>query len=59
LHPDILSGLGASVISTVSRNAKAKLAKAAGAHHIFDYGESGAAAQIRDVAPVLVTVDAA
>jgi NADPH2:quinone reductase len=42
---------GASVIATVSGDAKAKLATAAGAHHVFNYRESDAAARIRDVAP--------
>jgi len=38
------------VIATVSGDAKAKLA-AAGAHHVFNYRESDAAARIRDAAP--------
>jgi NADPH2:quinone reductase len=42
---------GATVIATVSGQAKAKLATAAGAHHVFNYKESDAAAQIRTVAP--------
>jgi NADPH:quinone reductase len=41
---------GATVIATVSGHAKANLAAAAGAHHVFNYKESDAAAQIRDVA---------
>jgi NADPH2:quinone reductase len=41
---------GATVIATVSGDAKAKLAAAAGAHSVFNYTESDAAAQIRDVA---------
>jgi NADPH:quinone reductase len=41
---------GATVISTVSGEAKAKLASAAGAHHVVNYKESDAAAQIRDIA---------
>jgi NADPH2:quinone reductase len=42
---------GATVIATVSGDAKAKLAAAAGAHHVFNYRESDAAARIRDAAP--------
>jgi NADPH2:quinone reductase len=42
---------GATVIATVSGDAKAKLATAAGAHHVFNYRESDAAARIRDAAP--------
>jgi NADPH2:quinone reductase len=42
---------GATVFTTVSGDAKAKLATAAGAHHVFNYKESDAAARIRDVAP--------
>jgi NADPH:quinone reductase len=41
---------GATVIATVSGDAKAKLAAAAGAHHVFNYRESDAAARIRKVA---------
>jgi NADPH2:quinone reductase len=41
---------GATVTATVSGGAKAKLAAAAGAHHVVNYKESDAAAQIRDVA---------
>jgi NADPH2:quinone reductase len=41
---------GATVVATVSGDAKAKLAAAAGAHHVVNYKESDAAAQIRDVA---------
>jgi NADPH:quinone reductase len=41
---------GATVVATVSGDAKAKLAAAAGAHHVVNYTESGAAAQIREVA---------
>ncbi len=41
---------GANVIATVSGDAKAKLAAAAGAHHVFSYKESDAPARIRDVA---------
>jgi NADPH:quinone reductase len=42
---------GATVIATVSGDAKAKLATAAGAHHVFNYRESDAAARIRGAAP--------
>jgi NADPH:quinone reductase len=42
---------GATVIATVSGDAKAKLAIAAGAHHVFNYKESNAAGRIRTVAP--------
>jgi NADPH2:quinone reductase len=41
---------GATVVATVSGDAKAKLAAAAGAHHVVNYKDSDAAAQIRDVA---------
>jgi NADPH:quinone reductase len=39
------------VIATVSGNAKARLATAAGAHHVVNYKEADAAAAIRGVAP--------
>jgi NADPH2:quinone reductase len=42
---------GATVIASVSGDAKAKLAVAAGAHHVVNYRESDAAAQIRRLAP--------
>jgi NADPH:quinone reductase len=42
---------GATVISTVSSDAKAKLATAAGAHHVVDYKDSDAASRIRGIAP--------
>jgi len=42
---------GATVIATVSGDAKAKLAAAAGAHHVVNYKESDADARIREVAP--------
>lgn len=42
---------GATVISTVSSQEKADLAKAAGAHHVVNYREGDAAAAIRDLAP--------
>jgi NADPH:quinone reductase len=41
---------GAIVLATVSGDAKAKLATAAGAHHVFTYTEGDAAARIREVA---------
>ena len=41
---------GATVIATVSGDAKGKLAAAAGAHHVVNYKEPDAAARIRDVA---------
>jgi NADPH:quinone reductase len=41
---------GATVIATVSGDAKAKLAGAAGAQHVVNYKESDAAERIRDVA---------
>jgi NADPH2:quinone reductase len=42
---------GASVIATVSSEEKAVLARAAGAHHIVNYREADAAAQIAAIAP--------
>ncbi|MFS0867738.1 NADPH:quinone reductase [Microbacterium sp. 179-B 1A2 NHS] len=42
---------GATVIATVSSDAKATLARAAGAHHVLDYTTGDLAAKIRDVAP--------
>jgi NADPH2:quinone reductase len=42
---------GATVVATVSSDSKAALATAAGAHHVFDYRDSGAAAGIRGIAP--------
>ena len=41
---------GATVIATVSGGKKGKLAAAAGAHHVVNYRESDAAAEIRNVA---------
>jgi NADPH:quinone reductase len=41
---------GATVIATVSGDAKATLAGAAGAHHVVNYKESDAAERIREVA---------
>jgi NADPH2:quinone reductase len=42
---------GATVITTVSNDEKARLATAAGAHHVFNYKEEDAAEQIRRIAP--------
>ena len=42
---------GATVISTISSDAKAALATAAGAHHTVNYRDDDAAAQIREIAP--------
>jgi NADPH:quinone reductase len=42
---------GASVIATVSGDAKARLAAAAGAHHVLNYHEPGTADAIRDICP--------
>jgi NADPH2:quinone reductase len=42
---------GAQVLATVSTPAKAELARAAGADHVFGYREPGTADQIRQVAP--------
>ncbi|WNI15245.1 NADPH:quinone reductase [Actinacidiphila sp. ITFR-21] len=42
---------GATVITTVSGAEKAGLAKAAGAHHVVNYREEDAAAEIRRIAP--------
>jgi NADPH2:quinone reductase len=42
---------GATVLTTVSGDAKAKLAGDAGAHHVFNYKQSDTAARIRQVAP--------
>lgn len=42
---------GARVVSTVSSEAKATLARAAGAHQVVNYRESDAAAEIRAMAP--------
>ncbi|MGV9910108.1 zinc-binding dehydrogenase [Streptomyces tendae] len=42
---------GATVISTVSGPDKARLAAAAGAHHVVDYREGDPAAEIRGIAP--------
>lgn len=42
---------GATVITTVSSEAKAALARAAGAHHVIDYTEGDLVAKVREVAP--------
>jgi NADPH:quinone reductase len=42
---------GATVIATVSSDAKADLARAAGAQHVIDYTRGDLAARIREVAP--------
>jgi NADPH:quinone reductase len=47
---------GATVIATVSSEAKARLAGRAGAHHVVDYHDTDAADQIRRVAPAGVDV---
>ena len=47
---------GATVIATVSSDAKAQLAAAAGAHHVFNYKDVAVAEQVRAVAPEGVDV---
>jgi NADPH2:quinone reductase len=47
---------GATVIATVSSQAKAELAGRAGAHHVVDYHDADASDQIRRVAPEGVDV---
>jgi NADPH:quinone reductase len=42
---------GATVIATVSSDAKATLAASAGAHYVFDYRDAGTADRILEVAP--------
>jgi NADPH2:quinone reductase len=42
---------GATVVTTVSSDAKAALARAAGAHHVVDYTTEDVAARVREVAP--------
>ncbi|MBT2500920.1 NADPH:quinone reductase [Curtobacterium sp. ISL-83] len=42
---------GATVITTISSDAKAALASAAGAHHTVNYRNEDAAARIREIAP--------
>lgn len=50
---------GATVVTTVSSDAKATLARAAGAHHVVDYraaGPEGTVAAVKEVAPAGVDV---
>ncbi|MDR7275980.1 NADPH:quinone reductase [Catenuloplanes atrovinosus] len=47
---------GATVISTVSGPEKARLATAAGAHHVINYREGDPAAEIRAIAPAGVDI---
>ena len=47
----LASWAGATVVSTVSSDEKAVLARAAGAQHVVNYREGDAAAAIRDLAP--------
>jgi NADPH:quinone reductase len=42
---------GATVVTTISSDEKAALAKAAGAHHVVNYKTSDAAAEIQRIAP--------
>ncbi|EXU67864.1 NADPH:quinone reductase [Streptomyces sp. PRh5] len=42
---------GATVITTISGPEKARLASAAGAHHVINYREGDPAAEIREIAP--------
>lgn len=42
---------GATVIATVSSEAKAELARAAGAHHVVQYPDDALADRIREIAP--------
>jgi len=42
---------GASVVTTISSDEKAALAEAAGAHHVVNYRNDDAAAQIKSLAP--------
>ena len=42
---------GATVVTTVSSDAKADLARAAGAHHVIDYTTADVAARVREIAP--------
>jgi NADPH:quinone reductase len=42
---------GATVVTTVSNDEKAALARAAGAHHVVNYQTGDAAAEIREIAP--------
>jgi NADPH:quinone reductase len=52
----LASWAGATVITTVSSEAKAELAGRAGAHHVVNYRDTDAADQIRRVAPEGVDV---
>jgi NADPH:quinone reductase len=47
---------GATVIATISGEAKAQLAGRAGAHHVVNYRDAGAADRIRRIAPAGVDV---
>jgi NADPH2:quinone reductase len=47
---------GATVITTVSSDQKAALARAAGAHHVIDYTREDVAAQVREIAPAGIDV---
>ena len=47
---------GATVVATVSSDEKARLAQAAGAHHVANYREPGASDAIREAAPEGVDV---
>jgi len=47
---------GATVITTVSSQAKAELAGRAGAHHVVNYHDADAADQIRGIAPAGVDI---
>lgn len=42
---------GATVVTTVSNDEKAALARAAGAHHVLDYTTEDVAARVREIAP--------
>jgi NADPH2:quinone reductase len=42
---------GATVVTTVSSDEKAKLASAAGAHHVIDYTQAEVAEEVRRIAP--------
>jgi NADPH2:quinone reductase len=42
---------GATVVTTVSSEEKAALARAAGAHHVVNYREDDAASAVREIAP--------
>jgi NADPH:quinone reductase len=52
---------GATVVTTISSDDKAALAKAAGAHHVVNYRDEDAAAQIKAISPdgVHLVVDVA